>query len=467
MMRIALVVTFAILLLLYFKNMESSLSSMKSIESTTIPAGLSSLAKAHAAARGVDDFLNQPELKEFVKNSILMINSQSVQTGTKEFPRVILYSDDARTMLSYTGDVAPPKPDNIELIHFDQSTDTYRFYELSWRENKSFTEHTYDRDTESSVGCQSCHHGVPIWEPYDFWPGAVPKASVCRSPDLTGDFDEAAYFEQFKSRKEHRYQILDINCKSSRNLFLAEEMALGYHNKWIIRKFMRHKDYAQLKYAMAGALLDCPNLESFVNSCQVAGGSVATRDSFAQSTKDSFESADFDSEIRGLMEREGAGLPVAVIANLRYIFESSEFSMLGTFTSHQSPYFYSVLPDRYLKLLEILRDEDSDIGNLGRFQLIDANGKETFLDATIASNRSRIKEAFAKKEDIRILDIGSGLSDYYRDAGRMARLKQNAYPAAAQTCQLLNKLSHEACQRKKPVWLPDYLSLAKQVRSKS
>jgi hypothetical protein len=86
-----------------------------------------------------------------------------------EFPRAVLFTDDARLVLTFTGDPEKPGFDLLETLAFDDQTAafTLRSYLLPAAERRSW------RPTPEDTDCARCHgaDARPIFDSYPLWPG--------------------------------------------------------------------------------------------------------------------------------------------------------------------------------------------------------------------------------------------------------------------------------------------------------
>jgi hypothetical protein len=86
-----------------------------------------------------------------------------------ELPRAVLFTDDARLVLTFTGDPVKPGFDLLETLAFDDHTAafTLRSYQLPAVERRSW------RPTPEETDCARCHgaDARPIFDSYPLWPG--------------------------------------------------------------------------------------------------------------------------------------------------------------------------------------------------------------------------------------------------------------------------------------------------------
>jgi hypothetical protein len=86
-----------------------------------------------------------------------------------EYPRVIMFTDDARMVLTFIGDERQPGFDLLETMSFDYESAKFELhaYLLPAAERKSW------RPSASDAKCSRCHgaDARPIFDSYPLWPG--------------------------------------------------------------------------------------------------------------------------------------------------------------------------------------------------------------------------------------------------------------------------------------------------------
>jgi hypothetical protein len=156
----------------------------------------------------------------FKYSPIMMTRSESLQTGTAEYPRILLSSINAKSVFSigpmqhtaYPGS----HPDVIEYMQWDPATNNFRFHEIILKPIPAMGAiPARVRKVEvDDLKCSSCHStrnvlnrstlpgtdGLPVgiiktknkpnWDPYDSWGGMVP---FNRDRLYQGSLDTAAY----------------------------------------------------------------------------------------------------------------------------------------------------------------------------------------------------------------------------------------------------------------------------------
>jgi hypothetical protein len=109
--------------------------------------------------------------RELRENFTLVYESRSpFRSGiSPEFPRVILFTNDARLVLTFIGDERQPGADLLETMSFDYESATFELhaYLLPAGERKSW------RPSAEEARCARCHgaDARPIFDSYPLWPG--------------------------------------------------------------------------------------------------------------------------------------------------------------------------------------------------------------------------------------------------------------------------------------------------------
>jgi hypothetical protein len=160
----------------------------------------------------------------------LMRESESLQGASPENPRVIVYGPRAELIFTFNGHSNQKGYDVVEWIEFDKQQSKFRFFETGFdREGQRFAEVS----EANPAKCMQCH-GVslrPIWEQYDFWPGAY------------GEDDDALI--QFEGVKYPPF-ISDPDRRARHTLhrqqFLSFRDSAKTHERYRFLKFFESKD---------------------------------------------------------------------------------------------------------------------------------------------------------------------------------------------------------------------------------
>lgn len=117
----------------------------------------------------VDDFL--AALPESLRsNFILMGESRSFQTGTKENPRVILSSPASDVRLSFNNDHHGRGGNSLEMSVWNPTEQRFDYMEVEYPEGKP------PKVRKNPPSCTMCHGNPakPNWDNYNYWSGMMP-----------------------------------------------------------------------------------------------------------------------------------------------------------------------------------------------------------------------------------------------------------------------------------------------------
>src|SRR3981189_2083895 len=109
--------------------------------------------------------------RELRENFLFVYESRSpFHAGiSPEFPRVIMFTNDARLVLTFIGDERQPGFDLLETMWFDYESATFELhaYLLPAAERRSW------RPSAEEAKCARCHgaDARPIFDSYPLWPG--------------------------------------------------------------------------------------------------------------------------------------------------------------------------------------------------------------------------------------------------------------------------------------------------------
>ncbi len=94
-------------------------------------------------------------------NYTLVHQSRSIQQGSLENPRVLLFGTDAKLIVAFNGSPEQPGYANLEILHFSDETETFELRSVEFGKTVSFSE-------ANPVACAACHRRSPqpIWKDY-------------------------------------------------------------------------------------------------------------------------------------------------------------------------------------------------------------------------------------------------------------------------------------------------------------
>ncbi len=148
---------------------------------------------------------------------VLLYKSRSIQSGSNLNPRVILYGDDAKLIITFNGSPEQRGFNKLEIMQFRDDSFKFDFKEIDFSEaelgNVVFN--------EKPTSCVKCHgeNGKPIWDSYASWPGAYGSVD----DNLIKDSTEKTNFLRFRElAKQHpRYKNLEVLAPKAKEKFLS------------------------------------------------------------------------------------------------------------------------------------------------------------------------------------------------------------------------------------------------------
>lgn len=220
---------------------------------------------------------------EFLENFTLVYDSRSpFKDGiTASYPRIILFSKDARLILTMTGD---PKKSGYDLLEYSQFNDSKANFEFAAIPLPDFEKNNKPLSAEN-INCNRCHGSDPrpIFDSYPLWPGFYGSFKDTFAKNHSIAKKEEVDYKKFKSTTANAgiYKYLKFNKKDWVSPFLDPKkfdetkligdlsqfkfmpntrfgMALTQLNRQrIFRKIMSEKKYVENEKLLLAELLNC------------------------------------------------------------------------------------------------------------------------------------------------------------------------------------------------------------------
>jgi hypothetical protein len=104
---------------------------------------------------------------------VLVFDSRSVQEASRPNPRVLLFGNDARFILSFNGDARLQGFDTLETMEFDDASAAFAFREIRFPGAAAGEDAEVEFSQANPTLCVACHGAPahPIWDVYPLWPG--------------------------------------------------------------------------------------------------------------------------------------------------------------------------------------------------------------------------------------------------------------------------------------------------------
>jgi hypothetical protein len=235
--------------------------------------------------------------EELLSNFTLVYTSRSPHRDeiSPLFPRVVLFTSDAKLLITFTGNPAAPSYNRLEIIFFDNRTSSFHATRFiladAIRQVPALKRDAMLNGATDQYECTRCHGGDvrPIFDSYRLWPGFY--GSRADMPDAYAD--ERRDYVRFQAANARRgvYRYLrfppgsPISPYQDGTSSLAPGEALRFHPnerlgdalttlnwKRIGRKLASRGDvYQRLRYPLLAGMLGCSALPISVEFDQAIG----------------------------------------------------------------------------------------------------------------------------------------------------------------------------------------------------
>jgi mono/diheme cytochrome c family protein len=267
-------------------------------------AGLEQLI-ADRNVRSIEDLL--PLLPGDLRSRyVLMFRSRSLHGSSFAHPRAILFTPEARFVISFNGDAGQAGFNALETMEFDDADKSFRFREIvfpSFASGASAPDASKGGPSEARSAkegvrvsppnperCLKCHGepARPIWDTHPMWPGAYGERF-----DATLTESERSGLQQFlREQPSHpryrtlletgRFANLETFRPSARTRYEGDERlppngelgaALGRLNfESIVHQLESRPQFDAYQYVLLAALgTDCGRLDAFYSDAGRAG----------------------------------------------------------------------------------------------------------------------------------------------------------------------------------------------------
>lgn len=178
------------------------------------------------------------------RNFALQYESHGLMDSSLQFPRPILFGQDAKFIVTFNGEKSQAMYDVLEIMQFNDQSKQFELFALSFDAQQNL------KVEKNPAVCLSCHSNTaggirPFWQDYDGWTGffgSMYDAPKLVSREETGlrEFNRtAAQHSRYKSLLYHPSQV-------------SQEMAPFYDSK---REDGGHGDYESMPNARLMDLL--------------------------------------------------------------------------------------------------------------------------------------------------------------------------------------------------------------------
>ena len=212
----------------------------------------------------------------------LLFNSRSLHGANFKEPRVLLYGEDAKLIISFNGSSNQKGFEALETMEFDETSKEFHFREILFPENsKTRSGPTFSQTNPEK--CLKCHGNPPrpIWDTHPLWPGAYGEryhsplspsekeglASFLSQASTHPRYRQLAQIENFSNREtfypsaQNRYNGTSKQSPNEELSRLLSEMNF----KKIINEIIKSSQFSSYRYAILGTLhKDCGELQEFI-----------------------------------------------------------------------------------------------------------------------------------------------------------------------------------------------------------
>ena len=231
--------------------------------------------------------------KSFLARHVLLFQSDSTQVASPSQPRVILYSEGARLLVTFNG-AAADGGDRLETIEFQPKDGKFIFREIEFPSKDDMTS-PVKVSPDNPVVCRSCHHAQmrPIFDTWPEWPFAY-FGKVTTAPGASHDPQQKVDFAAFKSKAatDLRYRYLEGLDKHSEPDFqssgggaaVLSELILDRLDDMVVGEILRHPNYQKWKVALHGAVFGCDSFADWMPKSDTIGPLTMTLAQVRQNT---------------------------------------------------------------------------------------------------------------------------------------------------------------------------------------
>lgn len=197
---------------------------------------------------------------EMRRQFVLVTDSQSVQEGTPEAPRLILYHGKADGRFLSLGVSTSPSDENfdtVEMMEFDVGKAAFNFRSIEFHGGVATA------SEENPSVCKSCHtpHLRPNWNPAPSWPMALATGPVVEEADR--GFFQSEYLPRVQDQNAPRWSKLSLaSALNAESLGPSPASDLNFMLRvptrlYLAKRIKTSAPFASDKWLVYGALAGC------------------------------------------------------------------------------------------------------------------------------------------------------------------------------------------------------------------
>ncbi len=203
---------------------------------------------------------SKPSLKS---DFIILHHSQSLQSASPEFPRIILFGGGAAYAFSEYPNQNSYK---VEMLYADSKTYEISLAEVEFKDGKATLQ-------ENPQACQSCHGmpAKPLWNPYDFWPNTIGSTIGRLSSDQEKEIYNRLYERKNSSPILSRLALPNkIDFETEDVTAFTEYISVINMGRWITQNIKRNDDQFKKYFYLLGQILSSCNMDTNQNNLKIS-----------------------------------------------------------------------------------------------------------------------------------------------------------------------------------------------------
>lgn len=226
---------------------------------------LNKFLMAHPDVRRINQVI--PNFSEEVRGNFLrMYNSPSLQEASHDFPRVIMFSKDAKFIVAFNGDPSQKGYDRLEAFQFDDVTEIWQSFSRRFSgDAEAMIIYAESQGLPvpltPAMNCVDCHRSRlrPNWDDYSLNPGVVHDGKFFSQREEDGH--RKFIYQHLRQHPRYKHLIAKGDMFGDGD-FGIKVTALNYRR--IARIIQNLPDIEKMKYAVIAAFGGCDDIDSYI-----------------------------------------------------------------------------------------------------------------------------------------------------------------------------------------------------------
>lgn len=239
---------------------------------------------------------------EFRQNVTFVFHSNSLQQGSKEAPRAILWDETGQFVLTLNGSSAQRGHDAFEMLQVDPKTDQIHFYKIGFPLKKNFGHSV--AEIQEPAECLNCHgrNPRPIWKEYPNWEGVYGSRDDSLEGDEKGDYEKfiktarnhPIYSQLFPDGKSSEWHPLFPYRPDAKASAIRMETGFAYRPNLRLSSFLARMQVRRLTRAIVDTTEFGSKLEGFARAMMGCDGGKDSNAALGFFPELGMTKADFD-----------------------------------------------------------------------------------------------------------------------------------------------------------------------------